>query len=539
MKKALFVLLVLFSVSFPSLLWEYSAKGEVTTKPLPYLNSIFASSSDGSVYLINPSTGKTTWEKKLSGTPTHAVLFQGKPALATTTGTVYLLGEDGNPVMEVNLKDTDNVSYVYGIDAASRIFAATDKGVFSLGAGGDVISVYSSSQIKSPPVIAGNSVLFGEGKNLVKISNAGIVEWKRDIGGSWLARPVVDGSVVYMGGLDKKMHAFFLNTGAERWSVETDNWVVSTPVVKGGLIFFGSNDGAIYSVDKANGRILWSTNTPLAIQTKPEPGLLGGKEVIYVGSTDSNIYALDLQTGDIIWKGSAKSWVSDPLFFQNHVIFGSHDSSVYAYSTERSCSIITPSEGDVLGLKEVKITGNAVSQAGSLAVDVQINDRQWEAADIDGEEWVYYSDPSETMRIGVNEIRCRVSDAAGVETGKFTEVGIVHDSSIPLSNLIVTTKGMMVEGEQFEIFVNDGEDGSPVERFELMLDGQSLSGNASVNVTVPSSGRYTLTAKKIGYNDAVLSVDISSNGVNPLYIGALVLLIVIIAWQIYARFIKK
>lgn len=539
MKKAILIFLFLSSIAFSSLIWQFSANGKVSTEPIVFSDNLLISSSDGTVYLLNPIAGSKTWESKVQGTPLAPILFQGNPAIATRNGKVYALGADGSTAWVADLATAQNVTYVFGIDASSsKIFVTTDKGLYSVGAGSTTL-VYSSSNLKTAPTVSGTSVLFGEGNYLVKVSNTGTVEWKNNVKGIWMSKPVVDGSVVYVGGLDKKMHAINLGSGSEKWSTDTGNWVVSSPLVKGGVVYFGSNDGKVYAVDETDGEIIWSKKTGLAIQTKPESGTLGGQEVVFLGGTDNRIYAIDVQTGSIVWKGSAKGWVSDPLFYQNYVFFGSQDKSVYAYSTERACSILTPSEGDVIGFKEVKVTGNAVSESGSPSVDVQVNTLGWESANVSGENWVYYFDPSKKLTSGVNTISCRVSDAAGTETGTYTTVGIVHDSTLSKGKLIVTTKGAKVEGQPFEIFVNDGEDGSAVERFGLTLNGQNYNGTGSVNVTVPSGGRYSLTAKKIGFNDAVLSIDIASTGINPIFIGVAVVLILIIAWQVYVRFVKK
>jgi outer membrane protein assembly factor BamB len=539
MRRAFLFLLIFSSLIFSSQVWDFKTNGEIYSKPVIYSNNVLIASTDGSVNLLNSLSGSTIWKQELSGTPIQPVEFQNQIMVPMAEGKVFLLAANGAPVWEADLT-AENVTKVIGADVSSNmIYVSTDRGLFSIDPSASIKQIYKSESLNSPPTYAANSIFVGEGLNLLKLSSTGSLQWKRDINGIWMSKPVVDGSIVYVGGLDKKMHALLLGNGVERWSFETGNWVVASPLIKGGYVYFGSNDGAVYALDESDGRIKWVSQTPLAIQSTPTSGFIGGKEAIFLGGTDNSIYAFDINNGDIIWRGSVQGWVSDPVYHSNFVYFGSADRSAYAFSTERACSIISPDGGDIIGFKEVKVTGNAVSEAGSFDVDVQVNDGEWNEAEINADTWAYYFDPKENMVTGVNTIRCRVSDPAGVEIGFYPEVGVIHDSSIKLANLLVTTKGAKVEGESFEIFVNDGEDGSPVERFDLTLNGQKYSGSGSVNITVPSGGSYQLVVKKIGFNDANLKVDVASIGINPIFIGIAVLLVLIIVWQVYVRFVQK
>jgi len=132
-----------------------------------------------------------------------------------------------------------------------------------------------------------------------------------------------------------------------------------------------------------------------------------------------------------------------------------------------------------------------------------------------------------------------VSDASGFEEGTYTSVDFIYDPAIPKSSLIVTTSGSKLEGEPLAIYVNDGTDGSPVERFSLSLNGLTFNGSGFVNISAPSGGSYQLIANKIGYDDSIQKLDIYSKGISPLIILAVVAIIGIVAWQAYPRLVKK
>jgi len=538
MKKILAFLIVFCSFSFSSLVWQTNVGGSVTTKPLVFSNGIAVASSDGSLNLLNPTSGSKIWKTTIPGTPVQPALLQSWIVVATEGGRIEYIKADGTVEREINLSSISyNVTYLVGIGASdTKLFVTTDKGLFVLSTGGtEITQQYNSTNIKTGPTVSNNLIFFGEDNNLVKINEKGIVEWKQDVGGIWISRPTVEGQSVYVGGLDNRLHALTLSGGAERWTVETGNWVLSSPIVKNGIVYFGSNDGNVYAV-QSDGRQLWDERTPLAIQTKPEPGLLGGKPVIFVGSTANAVYAIELENGGMVWKGSAGGWGADPLYYQKRVIFGSQDKNVYSYSTERACSITSPVYGEVVGLKEIKIMGKVVSESGSPSVYVSINNAVMQLANTTEEDWYFYLDPA-GLNSGLNTISCKVSDAVGEESGSFTTVEIVRDQAIKPSNLVVSTSGFLLDGEQFTIHVNDGDDGSPVERFTATLDGQTFNGSGSVNVTL-DEGSYQMTVKKIGFNNAVKTVSVASTGISPIYLGIGVVVIAVVAWFIFKRFRK-
>ncbi len=535
-------LLVFSSLVSASQVWRVATSGEITAKPVVFSSGVAVATSAGEIFLLKPDTGVVTWRAAIAGVPLQPVLSQNKLVAATTNGKVVMLGTTGVAEKQFDLAATQNVTYIYGIDAtATKIFLTTDRGVFAIGSAGNVTNIYPSSQVSGSPAASGNTVIFNEGSNLVKASEAGAVEWKHPFGGVWNSRPVVDGQTVYVGGLDNHMHALTFTGGIDKWTLDTGNWVLSTPLVNGGTVYFGSNDGNVYALDQTDGSVLWKTKTPLAIETRPEAGKMGGEDVIFVGSIANSIYAIETQTGDVIWMGTVEGWVADPLYYQDHVIFGSADKGIYSFSTERACSITSPVEGGVVGYKEVEIAGNSVSLAGAPTVLVRVNEGDWQSANVtqDG-SWAYYLNPAVNMASGLNTISCMVSDSGGQESGKFTEIAVSRDPTTNLSDFVPVTSGTGLEGDVLAIQAYDGIDGSPVKRFTAVVDGKSyFAAGESVNVTMAQAGTHTLAIKKMGYNDYSMTFNISSKGTSPLVLagGAIVLLAAV--WLLFTKVLRK
>jgi outer membrane protein assembly factor BamB len=539
---ALAFFLIFSSLVSASQVWRVATSGQITTKPVVFSSGVAVATSAGEVFLLNPATGGVTWKAAVGGVPLQPVLSQNKLVVATTDGRVVLLGTTGEAEKQFYLSATQNVTYIYGMDAtASKIFLTTNKGVFAIGSSGNASNIYPSSALTGAPSASGSTIVFSEGVNLVKANEAGAVEWKRPFGGAWNSKPTIEGQSVYVGGLDNRMHALAFTGGIERWSLDTGNWILSTPLVKDGVVYFGGNDGNVYALDQTDGSVLWKAKTPLAVETRPEPGTMGGEDVIFVGSTANGIYAIRAQTGDVIWMGTVEGWVADPLFYQDHVIFGSADKGIYSYSTERACSITSPVEGETIGYKELKITGNSVSVAGSPTVLVRVNEGDWRSANVspDG-SWHYYLNPASSMASGLNTISCMVSDSGGQESGKFTEIAVTRDPTAALSDFVPATSGTGLEGDVLTIQAYDAVDGSPVERFTATVDGKDyFAGGESVNVTIPSAGTHTLVIKKIGYNDLSMTFSIGSKGTSPLVLGAGALVLLVAVWLLFTKVLGK
>lgn len=546
--KTPILLLVLLSLSYASLLWEYSTDGAVSAKPVVFQNSVVIASDDGNIYSLDPATGNKRWQARAGQAPNEVFVFDNGVVASTTGGKLVKIGATGNIVWTLNLSAEDgyNASYVYGASANQKyIFVTADNGVYVVEKNGSVrtkIANYNDTTIVTAPVAGPDYVVYGNDAELIKLSETGQTMWKAELQGStfWLSRPVLESGVIYIGALDSRVHAYVASNGLEMWAARTRNWVLSTPIITSATVYFGSNDGGIYAVDSSSGQTMWTAQTQLAVQSEPAAGTMGGRAAIFAGSTDKSVYAVSQETGEIFWKGPAGGSVGSPLFYQNEVVFGASDGKVSAYSTERACSITTPAEADILGMKEVVVSGKYASEAGEAKVMVSINGGDWLETNTTESGWVYYLDPKAGLAPGLNTISCRCVDAGGEEAGPtFTIVAVNHDPSIPPSDLVITVSPSIMEDSPFIIYVNDADDGSPVERFTLTVGGKEYKGDKNVTVTLPDPGDYEATVTKIGFNDASLKLTVNASGVNPLFVIVGVLLILIVLQQVWSRFLAQ
>lgn len=545
--KTAFLLLALVSLSFASLLWQFGTDGAISAKPLVYQNLVVVASDDGNVYALDPASGTKRWEASVGGTPLEPVMADNAIYVAVAEGKVTKIGSNGVVQWTTDLTSVskENVSRVYGIDVSpNTIFLTANNGVYSLEKGGAVRSklMEFNDSTLTAPVADSDYFIFGAEDELIRMSTTGQVKWRTGVeeGPFWISRPVIDGGAVYIGALDSRMHAFSVTNGLELWDMRADSWVTGTPLVKDGTVYYGSNDGLTYAVETGNGYLKWTAPTQLAVISQPEAGIMGGGEVVFVGGTDRNIYAMSRESGEILWKGSASGAVGSPLFYQNKVIFGSSDGKVYAYSTERACSITNPLEGDEIGLKELEVRGKYVSESGNARVMVRVNTGEWVDAETDDVDWVYYVDPSTSLVSGLNAISCQVADAGGSEIGPtYTTVAITHDPSTPLSDLVVSVSPSIVEGEPFTVYVNDGDDGAPVDRFSISFDSVSSQSDKNYTTTINEAGSYEVTVEKIGFNPATVKITVNTSGISPLYLGVGAVLLLASIYVIWTKLLSK
>lgn len=537
----LFVFLLLTSVCFSSLLWDVDIRGEARTSPIVFQDKIIVASGDGNVYALNKDSSKVAW-KTLVGEAIDTVEYTGKLIVLTKDGKVIALDGSGKESWNYDFADL-NITTLYGAGKDSRgLYVSTENGIYKIGAG-SATPVYTPEGTYTKPAVGDTYLIFGVNNEIIRTDLNGNVQWSREVGDNlWTSHPVVSGQAVYFGALDNKLYSLTLSGGYERWVAIADGWVLSPPLEYGGTVYFGSNDGYVYAADANSGRIDWKTKIGFAVTERAESGVIGGEPVIFVGSTDGSVYGMMLDTGEVVWEASATDRVGKPLYYQNRVYFASYDGYVYVHDTERACSIETPTEGEIVGYKEVVVDGKSVSEVGSQQVFIRVNNAGWTEAEVSvAGDWVYYIDPQKDLVEGINSISCRVVDLGGEETGtSFTTVNFIRDSTLPLENLEITVipKNPIV-GQEFAIHVNSLTDGSPVDRATVTIDGETYDVDHNVTVSIGTEGRHTIQASKLGHNDKTVYVDVVSGEINPLwYVGGGVILIIIL-WQLYVRVISK
>jgi outer membrane protein assembly factor BamB len=192
-------------------------------------------------------------------------------------------------------------------------------------------------------IIASNDILYiSTARGLYALdANNGSIKWRFDTELPLGNSPTVQGSTVYVGGYDRKIHALNAITGAHLWAFSGAQAGYSTnPLVVNGLVIAGNRDGYMYAIGAQGtlkqGQLVWKYKTggPILISAAYKNG------VIYFAANDNYAYALEASTGALRWKsqkllgdGYQSYWpviFSDPVTNKDLVIFSGASGYRYA-----------------------------------------------------------------------------------------------------------------------------------------------------------------------------------------------------------------
>jgi outer membrane protein assembly factor BamB len=150
-------------------------------------------------------------------------------------------------------------------------------------------------------------------------------EWTYKIDSKIWSAPVVDGNILYIGGLNKKLYALNATDGTKLWEYETGGAISSPPIVYDSKVYIGDYDRHFYALDTTSGKLVWEFPTADKDENNPQnwfwakPLVLNG--IIYASCLDGNVYALDASNGNLIHKyvlGDSIS--SSPVIMGNSII---------------------------------------------------------------------------------------------------------------------------------------------------------------------------------------------------------------------------
>ena len=507
------LLLLLVTVSFAEIAWQYDAGDGITVKPIVSGNTIFIATQDGNVHAISAS-GKLVWKRQVGKYVLQPFMIDNTIVAANNNGTITKIEKDGSINSQISLVAFNpGVKVVYGIDSyQGKIYLTTNVGVLAI-QNNNVTTFFNTSdaRVYTAPTVAGTKIIFGAGNELVVMNLNKQVIWRKNVGDLWDSKPVLENSIVYVGATDNFVYAFDAGNGDLKWKYRTDGWIASSPTVKDGVLYVGSEDGHVYALDALNGNLKWNAKTDQAVRTTPLVMNFGGKDALIVGSTDGKLYAIDRQNGKIVWKFVAGDWVASPIAIKNNVIVGSKNNLLYSIKTERGCTINEPEDKTTVGQKEIKLVGSVVSNADNAGVSVRVNEGEWKTTNVNGEDWQLKIDPN-GMKIGPNKIFCKTSDDRGEESEPYYSMTLLKSSNVSKSKMIISAPKTSKINEQFIIFVNDGDDNSPIEDFTIKYGGKEQTATGNVTLNISTAGRLNIVVSKTGFDNATVDVEIKGPG---------------------------
>ncbi len=127
--------------------------------------------------------------------------------------------------------------------------------------------------------------------------------WYHQGKGPYLGPPAVGDGLVFVAGIDGKIHAFDAARGEERWTYSLREEFGAQPVVAGDLVYFATLEGTLLALDARTGNWKWhfrrEPSGKFLILGVGRPAVVDG--VVYQGFADGSVVALDALTGAVKW----------------------------------------------------------------------------------------------------------------------------------------------------------------------------------------------------------------------------------------------
>ncbi len=115
-------------------------------------------------------------------------------------------------------------------------------------------------------------------------------------------------------------------SGDVQWRYQMGGAAVSKPLCRPGFVYAGSQDGYVYALNATTGELAWKLRTDGPVRATPGFGVGGySSGVLYIASEDGNVYAVDARFGGLpYWQYStSKALDSTPVATGDHLYFAS------------------------------------------------------------------------------------------------------------------------------------------------------------------------------------------------------------------------
>ncbi len=260
------------SVTDGDIIWEYPRGGAyigaIVGGPVASDDTLYVSSSDGSVHALALSTFTLRWKSEQL-----ADKLWTSPSVVGDT--VYVSTFDG---------------HMYALSAET----------------GELLdwSFEHEAGFASSPVIQDGIVYVGSFDNNLYAVEIGAGEplWTF-AGAKWFwAPPLVHEGVVYAGCLDGEIHALDAKTGEVLGEFDAGTPVVSSPVLNNDLLIVVDDSGTVYVFDldaEPSGRL--TPVTTVSIDSTVKSSFCAREGTVYVRGDDNQLYVVDIVAGWVSW----------------------------------------------------------------------------------------------------------------------------------------------------------------------------------------------------------------------------------------------
>ncbi len=311
--------------------WKFACEDEIRGSVTVTGETVFVPSYDHNVYALDRESGKFKWKY-----PTGA----GVASKPWVSEEMVIFGSIDKVVYAVDVKTgrllwtmpTQGRIYSSPYGELGHIFIGSDdRQIYAIHqlSGRRVWTYAADGEIRSRPLVSENLILFACQMGMVyALSLNRELRWRFRARRGFLASPVMQNGLVFIGSLDTNFYAVDARSGWAAWKFRTGGGIVSTATVWKNIVYFGSVDGFIYALDAGEGRVVWRYQTDN--QITGAASVYGDN--LYIGGVDGVLYCFDALSGAVRWRYQTDGPITGaPEIDEGIVYIGSADHCVYAF----------------------------------------------------------------------------------------------------------------------------------------------------------------------------------------------------------------
>jgi len=235
------------------------------------------------------------------------------------------------------------------------------------------------------PVLADGASFYAPNTNntLYALNTSGSLRWTFSTTHALWAKPLTDGSQVFIASMDHYVYALDPETGEQIWKTEDMGGAIVSSFAfdPRGVLYVGTIGADVSAVDSSNGKILWQSPTKGWVWSKP----VLQDETLFIADQDGNVYALDTKNGAILWQiqpdsGADRGILSTPVVVDQTLYFASQAGILYAVDATTGAPLWNKPIGgkiysDLILSGETILVAPLEFDAALLALDLQGNIR--------------------------------------------------------------------------------------------------------------------------------------------------------------------
>jgi len=321
------------------------------------------------------------------------------------------------------------------------------------------------------------------------------VLWKFETKDAIEATAAIVGDTAYVGGTDEFLYAIDLASGKEKWKYKGAAFMAPASV-QGGRVYIGDSEGTFHCVDAQTGKKIWTLTTDAEIKS----GASFFDNKVLFGAYDSTLYCLD-KDGKEVWKFKAQGPINGSATIVDGRTFAAGcDSSLHVIDSKKGTEILAVDlEGQAAATAAVAgdcaYVGTMTNQV--LAVDWKKGEVKWKFQ-AEKRPQAFYASAAVTDKlvvIGSQDKRVYgLNRDTGKEAWSFLTRGKVDSSPVVVGQRVFVGSA---DGKLYELDLAKG-----TKNQEYNLDGPITAspavGGGCLVIGTQKNTIYCLGAKKVG-----------------------------------------